>query len=194
MDSHSEFKQALEKRRRDLTQARVALETARNKVALLEAELRGWEGAAAVLALGQVRGEIAAGSSLRNPSPDRTVRGRWAQIMKSAAGAYPAAWSFEDWEAAAAQAGKPIHRASLRSQMSTYTQWGFVERVSDGVYRITKLGAAAAGSALPAKAYFGDVNIEPPPGGGNEIDLDVLLDQVLPDSDGQASEDDDRGL
>ncbi|WP_424136917.1 hypothetical protein [Roseomonas chloroacetimidivorans] len=146
-------------------------EEAQHRVHLLEAELRGWEGAIALL--DTVVTSVQKPSTLRlfghlrsdlDPDADevgedgrpRRVKGRWSKLMGEAAKVYPQGLSFDDWESAAERLGVPLNRNTLRSQMSTYTQWGLVERLGDGHYRITPEGATAAGIRLPLPPPSGE--------------------------------------
>lgn len=91
----------------------------------------------------------------------RAISEQWKALLLYIAGVWPGAVRNDDILGHAETAGIKISRESLRSQLSTYTNRGFLERVEQGVYRITELGAREIEFALPsAERALGP---EPPP-------------------------------
>ena len=148
----------LDLKRQGVTDARRKLET-------LEAELRGFEEAVRFMSvpMGRETKPSAAASDL----PGRVARDRqsgghapgdgrrpiseqWRGILKATADIYPQAVSLDDIQVIAERLGTPTNRNTLRSQVAIYTDRGLMERVSQGHYRLTSLGAAQVGATLPA--------------------------------------------
>jgi hypothetical protein len=78
--------------------------------------------------------------------------GSWREVFKFIASRWPESVTNDQMMAHALEVDVPINRQSLRAQLSTYTQKGSLERLGEGVYRITSQGAAEIGIdlAIPA--------------------------------------------
>lgn len=151
----------------ELNARRQAVQDARQHVVMLEAELRGFEAAAAFL--------------MRQPTPDdgddapngeARIKGTWRKILAAVAPYHPRATTLDQFEAIAENLGTPTNRNTLRSQMSLYTNQNIVERVKQGEYRLTQEGADMLGVALgmPSKSEQAEQEGEPTPGPKGEQD------------------------
>ena len=97
---------------------------------------------------------IGGGMAARAPEPrsrragrgevrDRALKTEWALVLQFIGERGPASLNaIMDWSEAE---GAGIKRNTLRSQLSIYAERGWVERVADGVYRLTADGAAKSG-------------------------------------------------
>lgn len=155
-----EFIAGLIAKRDEADQARKRLEDARQSLALLEAELRGWESAARLLNGGV---NASAASAPQGPSAQMrpygdsnlpAMRRQWKTLLAATAKSFPSDLSLDDMERLSVEVGVPANRNTLRSQMSIYAGHGVVERTGTGRYRLTPLGARVVGVALP-DVHFG---------------------------------------
>lgn len=136
---------------------RSELSQLRDRVAVMEAELRGWEEAASALGASSATDFADASrdsSPFSPPVPSRTaatprVRRSWQALLKETAKRYPADVTLDDMERMSGELGNPTTRNTLRSQMSIYTTQRLVERTGQGRYRLTRVGAEALGIQLP---------------------------------------------
>jgi hypothetical protein len=74
--------------------------------------------------------------------------GNWKGIFEYIARNWPNVVTNDEMMSHAGSAGLTLSRQALRAQLSTYTAKGALERVGDGVYRITQLGASELGIHL----------------------------------------------
>jgi len=75
--------------------------------------------------------------------------GAWREVFKYLAQRWPDTVTNDEMMAYIMAAGHHLTRQALRAQLSTYTQKGALERVGDGVYRITREGRVELGIAEP---------------------------------------------
>jgi len=128
----------------ELDGRRKAVHDARQHVILLEAELRGFEAAAAFLT------RTTSPAEADNAGVDHRVgiRGNWRAILTATAPHYPAPTTLDDFIRIADGLGTPTTRNTLRSQMSIYSTAGYLERVGQGEYRLTAEGAKMLGVTI----------------------------------------------
>lgn len=89
------------------------------------------------------------------PSRDRKRHGRtglrsgnWREVFSFIARSWPQPVTNDQMMAYAMKNSLTLSRQALRAQLSTYTEKGALERISDGVYKITQLGASELGVHL----------------------------------------------
>lgn len=151
-----EFIFGLTAKRDEVNQARRRICDAQQNLALVEAELRGFEAAARLFDKSADTATPSASFTSRHerqasPSASavRGIRSQWKLLLAATAKHYPSAMHLDDIERLSRDVGVPTNRNTLRSQMSIYASHGVVERTGTGRYRLTPLGATAVGITLP---------------------------------------------
>ena len=148
MPTTTPFQSALSDKRRDR-------DVLRRRLELLDAEIAGFEAAGDLLGGHDVleRSEhvmFTSPNSAAQPSgkPVPNVRRVWRGILGTTASSYPTSFSADDLERVCTKIGAKISRNTIRSQTSTYTHQGVLERVGQGRFRLTPLGAQAIGLTI----------------------------------------------
>ena len=75
----------------------------------------------------------------------RKLRPEWIDVLSHFGKVHPAPFNIDDIEEYVRGAGYPYTRGNIRSQMAQYHSRTFVERVGDGVFRLTERGFLAVG-------------------------------------------------
>lgn len=162
----------------ELETRRKAVEDARRHVLMLEAELRGFEAAAAILMQSAPSSDAVDGSGT-----DLRVRGTWRAILAAIAFTHPKPTTLDEFEQVANRLGTPTTRNTLRSQMSNYAHLGFVERVGQGAYRLTHKGAEMLGVTLGSQRIAPETDpmpINAATGGYSIADDDGRIEEEQP--------------
>lgn len=151
-----EFIAGLASKRDEVHQAQQRVYEAQQKLALVNAELRGFEMAARLFdksisvtpvdAVGPNRNKLDVETSATLPN----IRRQWRTLLSATAKTYPGDLHLDDLEKLAFDIGVPANRNTLRSQLSIYAAHGVVERTGTGRYRLSPLGATAVGITLPS--------------------------------------------
>ena len=94
-------------------------------------------------------GKSRSGRAPRGESRDRALKGSWTLALRFIGKAENV--SLDDIMRWSDAEGIGIKRNTLRSQLSIYSERGWVERVSDGVYRLTASGAVKCGFVREAQ-------------------------------------------
>lgn len=151
------FQVHLEAKRKAVSAAKRALEAAEKKLETLQAELRGWEEAARLLqtptdsVLRPTAGEDgqeAEDANRGNIDQKRGLSTVWKAVIAHMAAQYPADFSLSDVGTLCENNGGAVKPESVRSQMHTYDERGFVKRTEPGRFQATAAGAAAADVSL----------------------------------------------
>jgi hypothetical protein len=142
---------AIDAKRSQLEAAKRALENAKKKVETLQAELRGAEELARVLA----------GESQVTPTNEaNAVRKRglsdpWRSVIAEMAECFPKEFTLPEITALCAKHGIKASSDTIRGQMHHHRQeTQFVESNTIGRFRVTEKGAAAAGVTLGDEIPF----------------------------------------
>ncbi len=187
-----EFLAGLTAKRDEASQARQRVYDAQQKLALVEAELRGFEMAARLLDKNTSTAPSSAVASatprhIRQASQSDSelpgIRRQWRVLLAATAKFYPSDMHLDDMERLSVDVGVPANRNTLRSQMSIYARHGVVERTGTGRYRLTPLGATAVGITLPGASP------EPTPLPAEAADDIPLMDDMLSTQEGAATDD-----
>ena len=118
---------------RRLARARDDLRKAQDEVTHLEGELEGLRAARRTLQEEDPQLELPIQGKSRNISSE------WSEILCHFLARAPNPLSIDDIMGFIALRGFAINRNAVRSQLHLYMNRGFLERVSDGVYRATDL-------------------------------------------------------
>lgn len=84
-------------------------------------------------------------------NPVRKSKGlshHWKAILGYMASAYPKSFTYDELVQIASLEDVEMTKNAARTKMMGYANDGFVERISDGVFRMTERGAAAVGVGL----------------------------------------------
>jgi hypothetical protein len=87
------------------------------------------------------------------PRPLKLNKGpsaHWRSILGFASAKYPKTFTYDDVVEFAGFEGVALTKAAARTKMMNYVGVGYVERVEDGIFRMTESGARYVGTTLGA--------------------------------------------
>ena len=90
----------------------------------------------------------------RGRKRERQLQPQWVDMLRMIGEQETA--TLDDMEAYGELMGYNIKRNTLRSQVSIYANHGWLERVAQGEFRLTKLGEAKCGFVKKSEAPIGD--------------------------------------
>jgi hypothetical protein len=115
--------------------------------------------------------------------------GNWRQVFEFIARNWPNPVTNDQMMGYAMNNGLTLTRQALRAQLSTYTEKGALERVSDGVYRITEAGGQELGFHFMEQTPVTPA-VPPPPIAKRIIPGDFFESKAAADSEAAAAFDD----
>lgn len=125
------------------------------RLEVLDTEIKTWEEAWAL-----VTKPMSAAPVARHPvasdtesKRERALQPQWADMLRMVGGQEAA--TLDDMEAYSDLMGYGIKRNTLRSQVSIYASHGWLDRIAQGKFRLTDLGAAKCGFVKKDEAPSG---------------------------------------
>lgn len=142
MTSPNRVADLLTEKLKELERVQVDVERAKRNVELIQAQIE---------VLRQVlpdaippRPEFASAYLVSLPPADRPKkRGRkgiWRDVLAATGARFSNQFSFDDIQNVAREMGVELPRSTVRSQSANYVDYGFMERVTQGNFRLTDLG------------------------------------------------------
>jgi hypothetical protein len=154
----------LNNRKRALLKATTAYVNLGHDIEVIKAEIKAFEKSLALLT-GQPTAEVI--SADKKPQAiehrQRGLREKWKRVFREIAQKYPDGASYSQIMPIVEIDGSKMTGAALRTQMMLYSQQGIVERVENGVFKVTDAGLNASVSRF-----------DPSPAGAEESQM--LLD------------------
>lgn len=131
----------------ELDRRRAALAQMRRDVELKEAELRGMEHAARFMVPSEQTTVVVeeASGEIDSKREGMRISQKWRVVLMQLASAYPSDLPLDEIKRNAMAAGADVNENTLRAQMATYANAGYVERMRAGRFRLTQSGADAIG-------------------------------------------------
>jgi hypothetical protein len=126
-----------------LARKRMELSKAENQVELLKAEIRAYEDALQLV--GGLHPPKLPGVRKPRERRKRTISPGWAKILKDLGSQE---YGYDEILKAGAKVGHPIARNVARSQMKLYADAGYVDRISEGLFKTTDDGIKTMELAL----------------------------------------------
>ncbi len=122
-----------------ISDKRAAVQALRQQLAMAEVELRAYEHAASLVVIAPTPPAPSVQpprlESPRASTPRQT--GHWAALLQEIGQMFPDSFTIDDAVRIAEAGGYPVNRNALRSNLANYVNRGEVERVSQGVFRLT---------------------------------------------------------
>jgi hypothetical protein len=153
-----------------ISEKRAEVEALRNSLSLAEVELRAYERAAAIIASAQPAILEPAISRSRHitgaPLMPARQTGHWAALINDIKDIYPEKFTLDEAMLVAEAGGYPINRNAMRSNLANYVNKGIIERLSQGVFRLTPNGESQNISkpAIDATPDFSGAHTNPEQG------------------------------
>lgn len=155
MDGIESLREKANARRAEITAIRVKLESYARQMEFLSAQADAYDDAVQIMSAARNNAnapESSNGASHEAAAPESSVadeatgdkrrgpKGPWKDIFAALYKAHPGEFVLDDVWMVGASVGHEINRNTLRSQMSNYAKFGWVERVKEGRYRFSRQG------------------------------------------------------